>query len=395
MMTSARHAASRFLAAPAMREASALLVGTTWLIQGLYSKLLGGSPRHLQIVQATPGLDAVAGEYALVAIGIAEVAIAVWVLSGKAPRSCAAIQTVALLSMNVMELTFASHLLLWPAALIPVNLGFLALAWIAAGRRKPAGLRVRLRRHPIPIQAHLKDCVTLIHAWPADILRPLIPPGLELETVRGYGFTAVALVCTEGLRPASLPRILGQDFILAGYRVFTTCRLPGGRRIRGLRILRSDANRTRMVVGGNLLTHYQYHRCHATLEVADGGVRYRVRTPDGGGDVELATRTASDTPPPGSPFRSWREARRFAGPLPFTLDYEPETDAVIAIQATRATWRPAPIDVDVRTLAFFDQAPFRGVKPILAGAFQVGAIDYRWERGRRYPLGAGLVEAAS
>src|SRR5688572_20863906 len=129
---------------------SALVVASTWLIQGLYSKLLGGSPRHLQIVQSTPGLDGAAGEYALVAIGATEAAIAVWVLSGYAARSCAATQTVVLLSMNVVELTFARHLLLWPAALIPVSLGFLTLAWIAAEPRGLARLRARLRRHPIP-----------------------------------------------------------------------------------------------------------------------------------------------------------------------------------------------------------------------------------------------------
>ena len=61
--------------------------------------------------------------------------------------------------------------------------------------------------------------------------------------------------------PPGMPAALGQDFFLAGYRVFTTFRAPTGRRLRGLRILRSDANRARMVTGGNLLTHYNYHRC--------------------------------------------------------------------------------------------------------------------------------------
>jgi hypothetical protein len=205
-------------------RASALVVASTWLIQGLYSKVLGGSPRHLQIVQSTPGLDGTAGEYALVAIGAAEAAIAVWVLSGYTARVCAATQTVVLLSMNVVELTFARHLLLWPAALIPVSLGFLTLAWIAAEPRGLARLRARLRRHPIPIRAHLKECVTLIYALPAHVLQPLVPPGLELERIGGHGFIAVALVRTEALRPAGLPRLCGQDFILAGYRVFTTCR---------------------------------------------------------------------------------------------------------------------------------------------------------------------------
>jgi hypothetical protein len=81
-----------------------------------------------------------------------------------------------------------------------------------------------------------------------------------------------------------------------------------------------------------------------------------------------------------------REARRFAGPLPFTFDYEPETRAIIAIQATRANWRPEPVSVEVAQVSFFDQPAFRGCTPILAAAFHVKAVDYRWERGVRHPL---------
>jgi hypothetical protein len=144
--------------------------------------------------------------------------------------------------MNAIELTFARPLLLWPAGLLPLNVAFLALAWAAADAQAPLWLRARLRRHPFPIQAHFRNCLTLTYALPADVLRPLLSPGLELDTAGGYGFVAVALVQAESLRPAGLPLALGQDFFLAGYRVFTTFRAPNGRRLRGLRILRSDAD---------------------------------------------------------------------------------------------------------------------------------------------------------
>jgi hypothetical protein len=257
-------------------------------------------------------------------------------------------------------------------------------------------LRARLRRHPFAIQAHFRECLTLTYALPAGVLRPLLTPGLELETAGGYGFVAVALVQAESLRPAGLPAALGQDFFLAGYRVFTTFRpgrrrpgeggAPGGRRLRGLRILRSDANRARMVAGGNLLTHYNYHRCTSSVEVSAGRVRIAVDTPDHGGDLRVTADLSNPALPAGSPFASVREARRFAGPLPFTFDYEQETNAIIAIQATRANWRPSPISVDVERLSFFDQPAFHGCTPILAAAFHVAGIEYRWERGVRYAL---------
>jgi len=86
------------------------LVASVWLVHGLYNKLLGGSPRHLAIVQSVPGLSGAAGERVLTMVGLFEVGLALWILSGRAPLRCAATQTAALLSMNVVELTFARHL---------------------------------------------------------------------------------------------------------------------------------------------------------------------------------------------------------------------------------------------------------------------------------------------
>jgi uncharacterized protein YqjF (DUF2071 family) len=258
-------------------------------------------------------------------------------------------------------------------------------------------VRARLRRHPIPIAAHFKQCLTLTYALPPEVLRPLLPPGLQLETFDGYGFVAVALVQTEDLRPAGLPPLLGQDFFLAGYRIFTRFERADGRRIRGLRILRSDTDRARMVAGGNLLTHYNYHRCSARVTATDGRIGVEVSTPDHAGDLRVVANLTPQTSgalPAGSPFRSLRDARRFAGPLPFTFDYESETHAIIAIQAARANWNPTPVLVDVERIAFFDSPAFRGCTPILAAAFHTKDIDYRWERGVRHPLGAGLLAAA-
>ena len=364
-------------------------VASVWMVHGLYNKLLHASPRHLAIVQSVPGLAGAAGVRTLVAIGVFEVALALWVLSGLRARTCAAVQTAALLSMNVVELAVAPGLLLWPAGLIPLNAGFLALAWIAAESRGGTSLRTRLRRHPVAVVAHLRDCITLTYAVPAAVLRPLLPPGLQLDTCGEYGFVAVALVQARALRPAGMPSSLGQDFFLAGYRVFTRFRRPDGRLIRGLRILRSDTDRARMVTGGNLLTHYNYHRCRATVHRAPARIGVEVRTPDGAGDLSIAADLACYTLPAGSPFGSIREARRFAGPLPFTFDYERETDSIIAIEAKRTNWHPSPIAADVAHIAFFDQPAFAGCRPILAAAFHVANVDYRWKRGVRVPLNRG------
>ena len=370
---------------PIVARVARYVVASVWLVHGLYNKLLGGSPRHLQIVQSTPGLDGVAGEHVLAAIGVGEVIIAFWVLSGYRPRLGALVQTVCLLSMNVVELTFARDLLLWPTLLLPANLAFLSLAWVAALRPSP-GLRTILRRHPLAVQAHFAECITLTYAVPEDVVRPLVPPGLEIETLRGHAFVAVALVQTRALRPEALPGVMGQDFFLVGYRVFTTFRRPDGRRLRGLRILRSDADRAGMVIGGNLLTHYNYRRCEARHARGPDGTRVSVRTRDHGGDLDVVAGATATALPPGSPFTSIQGARYFAGPLPFTFEYEPDTHAIIAIEARRTKWRPEAVDVRVDRLTFFERPPFNGVTPVLAAAFRVVDIDYQWKRGQWYPL---------
>lgn len=247
----------------------------------------------------------------------------------------------------------------------------------------------------MPIRATLRDCVTLTYAVPADVLRPLLPPGLDLDTVGDEGFVAVALVQTERLRPDGMPAALGGTFFLAGYRIFARFRTPDGRALRGLRILRSDTDRTLMALGGNLLTHYNYHRCRASVVTAGDAIRFTIHTSDAAGDLDVIVEReprerAADRRggplPADSPFASVREARRFAGPLPFTFDYEAETHAIVAIEARRTNWRPAPVAVHVNRLTFFDQPAFAGCVPRLAAAFYVRDIDYHWLRGVRHAL---------
>lgn len=71
----------------------------------------------------------------------------------------------------------------------------------------------------------------LAYALPAEVLKPLLAPGLKLDTYGDLGFLAIALVETRALRPAFLPEALGLNFFLAGYRIFTRYQTPSGRSI--------------------------------------------------------------------------------------------------------------------------------------------------------------------
>ena len=101
-----------------------------WLVFGVGFKILGLVPRHRAIVARIIGASA-AGP-ATIAIGCAEAAIGIWVLSGRRPRACAAVQTAAIVTMNAIELSLARDLLLNPLAMICANALLLALAWYSA-----------------------------------------------------------------------------------------------------------------------------------------------------------------------------------------------------------------------------------------------------------------------
>jgi len=241
-----------------------------------------------------------------------------------------------------------------------------------------------LKRHPIPISAFFRHSLVLTYAFPPEILQPLLPAGLVLDTYREHAFLAIALVQTENLRPTFLPAAIGCDFFLSGYRIFT--RLAGGEQSkRGLRILRSDTDRRIMVRAGNLLTHYNYHLCEACLEESPREISWKIRTPNSEADLEVKALLAGEPAslPHGSPFENMKDARRFAGPLPYTFDYEEATGSIIGIHAVRQSWDPKPVQVEVMHPTFFDREPLCRAMPILANAFHVHDVPYRWQRGRR------------
>lgn len=231
--------------------------------------------------------------------------------------------------------------------------------------------------HPFPVVAHFDRVLALSFAFPKQALKPVVPDPLEIDAYDDLGFVTVALVWTKKLRPAGFPAILGQDFFLAGFRVFVRAK-DGDRRLRGLRILRSETDKARMQWSGNLLTNYNYQRVevrdepgHLTTHLADGTLSLDIRY-DAAAEAEL---------PQGSPFPDWRTARQFAGPMPFTFDIGPQ-GKVLAIEGKRAQWTPRPLKVLDWKVAMFDSAPFKDATPVLANAFAVEDIPYRWERGR-------------
>ncbi|MFD2787617.1 DoxX-like family protein [Hymenobacter rubripertinctus] len=97
------------------------LLAAVWLGNGLLCKVLHLVPRHEAIVARILGPQYAAPLTRL--IGLAEIGMALWVLSGRWVRLSAAAQVGLVLLMNALEFWLAPDLLLWGR----LNLVFAAL----------------------------------------------------------------------------------------------------------------------------------------------------------------------------------------------------------------------------------------------------------------------------
>ena len=109
-----------------------VFIGCVWVFHGLFSKLVGGIPRHRQIVGRILG-EGIADQATLV-IGILEISLGLWIFSGIQRRTCAWVQTLALISMNFLEILLAKDLLISAPGMVALNLGLIALIWRWASR---------------------------------------------------------------------------------------------------------------------------------------------------------------------------------------------------------------------------------------------------------------------
>ena len=87
------------------------LIAAVWLANGLFCKVLNLVPRHQEIVARIIG-NAHAGVLTRL-IGLAEIAMAVWILSGFRTKLNAITQAVIIATMNSLEYMLAPDLLLW------------------------------------------------------------------------------------------------------------------------------------------------------------------------------------------------------------------------------------------------------------------------------------------
>lgn len=236
-----------------------------------------------------------------------------------------------------------------------------------------------LKNHPFAVEAFFSSSLVLTFAVPKEQLQSFIPECLELDTFQDkWAFVAIAMVQTHGLRPKGFPKFMGNDFFLSGYRIFVRYTNKAGKRLRGLYIIKSETDKKKMEFFGNIFTHYNYTTTDIEqsikgnlLEIKSDKSNFRVIVEQTENEVQI---------PEKSPFTDWKDARKFAGPLPHTFTYNEKDKTVLVIKGVRQKWIPKAVKVKSYEFEFLNNLNLQNV--VLANAFEIKNIPYYWEKGK-------------
>lgn len=104
-------------------------VAAVWLYEGLWCKVFGRAQLEAQVVAKVPRFGPRFGRSFLKALGVIEVLLAAWVISGFHPGACAIAEVTLLVVLNVNGLLWSRDIIPDPAGMIVKNMAFLVLAW--------------------------------------------------------------------------------------------------------------------------------------------------------------------------------------------------------------------------------------------------------------------------
>lgn len=240
-------------------------------------------------------------------------------------------------------------------------------------------MKFSLKNHPFAVETFFESSLVLTFAVPKEALQALLPECLELDTFDDkWAFIAIAMVQSRNLRPKGFPAFMGNDFFLTGYRIFTKYTTNEGKRLRGLYILKSETNSKKMSFLGNVFTHYNYTT--TDIELYKDPTKIAVRSIKSNLAIEVKLSDQEVSLPKNSPFKDWKEARRFAGPLPFTFSYNAVTKEVLIIEGVRENWIPRAVEIVQSEVGFVLQKKIEGT--VLANAFVLENIPYYWKKGK-------------
>jgi hypothetical protein len=185
-----------------------------------------------------------------------------------------------------------------------------------------------------------------------EALERLLPEPFRPRLVQGFGMAGVCLIRLKQIRPRFVPAALGISSENAAHRIAVEWD-DGGQTHQGVYIPRRDtSSRLNALVGGRLFPGVHHH---ARFEVAERADAYRLALRSDDGQTRLSVRARlAPTLPPGSVFRSLREASEFF--REGSVGFSPGLSAghFDGLELRTVDWRMEPLAVEAVESSFFD-----------------------------------------
>lgn len=236
----------------------------------------------------------------------------------------------------------------------------------------------------LTMQGRLDPCFLLSYALPEKAIAGLLPKGIQPLTYQGFAFLNIVISRILKMRPAGVTAVFGLTYWHIAYRVYARVDLTPDKMITGLYFLRSDIDKSLMLLPGNALTDFRFHK--ASIQTSVNGFLMRLKvmqTPGGIADADVVIETG----PAGeeaimSPFQTAHEREGMLKYAPFglALDRSGHWLKVAEVRRDEDEWEERPVRVRM--------ADWRYLKRTIPGearlvrATQVLPIDYRWQIGR-------------
>ena len=234
-----------------------------------------------------------------------------------------------------------------------------------------------LQKNPFTVRGRLRHCWLFVYRTPVESARALLPPPLAPVTRDGFAFWNIVVCEIGGLRPALLPAAAGLDYWHVAYRLHVRAQTESGAVVEGLHFLRSDCDSALVALAGNVVTDFRFHHAAVTISGGTSEIAGQIRARGGDADFRLS-REAPSGLTPGSPFASLGEAAEWLKYKPFGVSPCGEGAInVVRVARDEAAWRSRLVTVEKARWEFLEQH-----ETALEICYEVGPIDYQWERGR-------------
>jgi uncharacterized protein YqjF (DUF2071 family) len=225
-----------------------------------------------------------------------------------------------------------------------------------------------------------RHCFLVNFAVRPQVLASQLPDHVRPDVHDGWSYLSIVIARMEGMRPAVLAPVLGITYSQVVYRAVVVCGQE-----RGVYFIRSDADNVLMVLAGNALTFFRFHRADATWSFAPGVIRFSLRPKTGKGagiEAEYDLAEANDRMPASSHFATLDDAQCFLTELYIAFGAKRREGKVDAVRIQRNEWRSVVVRDRVGSYEAMNSGVLFGPgQAELDSIFYVERLDYHWHRG--------------